>query len=85
MFSIKISQNFNNRSSRLEVLCKEGVLRNFAKFTGKCLCQSLFLNKVEEEHLFYRTPLVAASAIINNISIMLFPQKHFMNYPINPF
>ena len=23
-----------------------GVLRNFAKFTGKCLCQSLFSNKV---------------------------------------
>ena len=25
---------------------KIGVLRNFAKFTGKHLCQSLFLNKV---------------------------------------
>ena len=29
-----------------EVLCKKGVLRNFAKFTGKHLCQSLFFNKV---------------------------------------
>ena len=29
-----------------EVFCKKGVLRNFAKFTGKHLCQSLFLNKV---------------------------------------
>ena len=29
------------RSSRLEVFCKKGVLRNFAKFTGKHLCQSL--------------------------------------------
>ena len=28
------------------VFCKKGVLRNFAKFTGKHLCQSLFLNKV---------------------------------------
>ena len=28
------------------VLCKEGVFRNFAKFTGKHLRQSLFLNKV---------------------------------------
>ena len=27
-----------NRSSRSEVFCKEGVLRNFAKFTGKYLC-----------------------------------------------
>ena len=29
-----------------EVFCKKGVLRNFAKFTGKHLCQSLFFNKV---------------------------------------
>ena len=34
------------RSSRLEVLCKEGVLRNFAKFTGKHLRQSPFFIKV---------------------------------------
>ena len=34
------------RSRRPEVFCKKGVLRNFAKFTGKHLCQSLFFNKV---------------------------------------
>ena len=34
------------RSSRAEVFCKKGVLGNFAKFTGKHLCQSLFFNKV---------------------------------------
>ena len=34
------------RSSRSEVYCKKGVLKNFAKFTGKHLSQSLFLNKV---------------------------------------
>ena len=34
------------RSRRPEVFCKNGVLRNFAKFTGKHLCQSLFFNKV---------------------------------------
>ena len=34
------------RSSRPEAFCKIGVLRNFAKFTGKQLCQSLFFNKV---------------------------------------
>ena len=33
------------RSSHPEVFCKRGVLRNLAKFTGKHLCQSLFLNK----------------------------------------
>ena len=28
------------------MLCKKGVLRNFTKFKGKHLCQSLFFNKV---------------------------------------
>ena len=35
-----------SRSSRLEVFCRKGGLGNFAKFTGKDLCQSLFFNKV---------------------------------------
>ena len=34
------------RSSLPEVFCKKGVPRNFTKFTGKHLCQSLFFNKV---------------------------------------
>ena len=34
------------KSSRPEVFCKKGALRNFTKFTGKHLCQSLFFNKV---------------------------------------
>ena len=34
------------RSSRSEVFCKKGVLRNFTKFTGKHLCQSFFFNRV---------------------------------------
>ena len=33
-----VSKITENRSSRSEVFCKEGVLRNFAKFTGKYLC-----------------------------------------------
>ena len=36
----------NTRSSRPEVFCKKGLLRNFAKFTRKHLCHSLFFNKV---------------------------------------
>ena len=35
-----------SRNSRPEVFCKKAVLRNFTKFTGKYLCQSLFFNKV---------------------------------------
>ena len=33
------------RSSGRYMFCKKGVLRNFAKFTGKHLCQSLIFNK----------------------------------------
>ena len=34
------------RSSHQRCSVKKGVLRNFAKFTGKDLCQSHFFNKV---------------------------------------
>ena len=34
------------RSSHPEVFCKISVLKNFTKFTGKHLCQSLLFNKV---------------------------------------
>ena len=33
------------------VFCKKGILRNFANFTGKHLCQNLFLSK---EGLWHR-------------------------------
>ena len=63
------------RSSCSEVFCKKGVLRNFEKFTGKQLCQSLFFNKKEtltqllscefcktsRNTFSYRTPPVTAS------------------------
>ena len=38
----------HHRSIRPDVFCKTGVLRNFAKFTGKHLCQSIFFNKVAD-------------------------------------
>ena len=34
------------RSSHQRCSVRKGALRNFAKFTGKHLCQGLFLNKV---------------------------------------
>ena len=37
---------FLSRSSHSEAFCKKFVLKNFAKFTGKQLCHSLFLKKV---------------------------------------
>ena len=39
------------RSSRPDVFCKKGILRNFGKFTGKhLLCQGLlYFNKVADQ------------------------------------
>ena len=45
MFTLKILISLF-RTSRADVFCKKGVLRNFAKFTGKHQCQGLFFNKV---------------------------------------
>ena len=73
----RISEIRNHRSSRSEVFCNKGALRNFvAKFTGKHLCQSLFFYKVAGLQVFsyefceiskntfsYTAPTVAASEI----------------------
>ena len=50
---LKFDKAILNRSSHPEVFCKKGVLRNFAKLTGKHRCQSLFFNIVagSTEHL----------------------------------
>ena len=39
------SDVFPFKSSRLDVFCKKGVLRNFTKFLGKHLRQSLFFSE----------------------------------------
>ena len=64
------------RSSRSQMFFKIGVLKKFAMFTGKHLCWSLFLIKLQAfrcfsvniakllRAVFYRTPPLAASANI---------------------
>ena len=49
-----------HRRSHLEVFCKKDVLRNFAKFTGKHLCQSLCLRPANlfKKRLWHRCVLV---------------------------
>ena len=46
------------RSSFPEVFCEKRILKNFAKFTGKHLCHSLFFNKIAcsfiKKRLWYR-------------------------------
>ena len=59
----------NNRSSRLEVFCEKGVLRNFTKFTGRHLWPEAcnFMKKILWRRCFpvnfvrfLRTPKIAA-------------------------
>ena len=68
------------------VFCGKGVLRNFTKFTGKNLCQSLFFNKVADlrpeiskNTFFYRTSPVAASAYVKIFSKCLFCLVNSLN------
>ena len=43
--SDNMRSKINFRSSQQRCSMKKDVLRNFAKFTGKHLCQSLFIKK----------------------------------------
>ena len=50
----KNKNSAKNRSSRLEVFCRKGVLRDLAKFTGKNLClrQDNFIKKESPAQVF---------------------------------
>ena len=65
----------NNRSSRPEVFCEKGVLRHFAKFTGKYPYQRLFFNKVAD---------LACNFIKNNLWHRCFP-VNFAKFLGTPF
>ena len=73
---ILFSCHIRVRSSHQDLFCKKGVLRNSAKFTRKCLCQSHFFKKETLAQVFscefckifknfvsYRTPQMAASDV----------------------
>ena len=70
----KVTQIYNCSHRRCSIW--KDVLKNFAKFTGKHLCQSLFVKKetlaqmfssefyeISKNIFFYRTPLVVESTI----------------------
>ena len=74
--SENIAMISNDKSSHCACSVRKGVLRNFGKFSGKHLYQSLFLNKVEGlnlqlfkkeilslEHLFKENLRASASAL----------------------
>ena len=70
-WKIITSQNgYGYRSSRPDVFCKIGALRNFAKFAGKHLCQSHFFNKIAgfrtwtRHHFFKKQSTDAATGCV---------------------
>ena len=71
----------NTRSSHQRCSIIKGVLINFAKFTGKHLCQSLFLNKVAGTRPMICQGLSAIFIITNlqHKSCNIFIIKHFNN------
>ena len=64
------------RSSRPEVFCKKDFLKNFTKFTGKHLCQSLFFYKV--------AGLMAATLLKTRLWHKWFP-VNFVKFLRTPF
>ena len=60
------------RSSRSDVFCKKGVLRDFGKFTGKHM-------------FFYRTPPVVASVCISQKSDSQRKTSAFLKLLVNAY
>ena len=48
---IQVCATFGSAVHSSEVFCKKGVLRNFTKFSGKHLCLSFFLIKLQASGL----------------------------------
>ena len=52
------------------MFCKKGVLRNFAKFTGKHLCQSLFLIKLQQVCNFIKKETLTQEVFSCSIAVL---------------
>ena len=68
--------NVDSQKQPPEVFFKKGILKNFAKFRGKNLCQIIFFDKVTgirqilrnfEDTFLYRTPLGSGSGFFVNV------------------
>ena len=60
-----------------EVFYKKGILKNFAKFTGKHLCQSLFFNKASA--FFIEHPWTTTSHVFMFLFVCFFAKVSFAN------
>ena len=87
----------NNRGSHGRCSVIKGVLRNYAKFTGKHLCQSLFLIKLQTWEFsvnfakFLRTPFLIEHLwwlLLSEVDIykgMLRFEKDWKRFPVKNF
>ena len=73
---VKINQSSPFRSSCLQMFFKIGVLKIFAKFTGKHLCRSLFFNRI--------TNMRPATLLKKRLRSRCFP-VNFSNFLGKPF
>ena len=71
-----------SKNSRPEVYCKEGFLKNFAKFTGKHLRPSLFFNRLKR--LWRRATLLKRDSGISEMlsceSCEIFKKTYFAEH-----
>ena len=77
----------NHRSSWPEVFCEKDVLRNFAKFTWKHLCLSLFIKKETLAQVFsvnfvkfLRTPFSIEHLLWLLLKWLFFPMSSALNF-----
>ena len=67
-----------NRSTHQRCSVKKGVLRNFTKFTGKRLCQSLFFNKIAGIGHFFNK--LQAQVADSGIGVFLWILRNFLGH-----
>ena len=58
------------RRSHPEVFCKKGVLKNFAKYAEKQLCQNLFFSNVAGLRLYIKIQTEKGSSIVASLTIL---------------
>ena len=67
---VRVLSQYYQQKQPPEVFCKKDVLRNFAKFTGKYLCQSLFYEFSKNTSFTERLQATASVAILAILSTL---------------
>ena len=60
------------------MFCNKGILKSFAKFTGKHLCQGLFLNKIADRTKNYISQVLVYHGKLKNQTNIIFPSPFWL-------